>query len=104
MNRHRTPVRLRVEPLEPRVTPTNPKGGGMPFGPDGKLYVGVGENANGSNPQTLSNRLGKLLRLNPDGSVPTDNPFFTTAAGANRSIWAYGLRNPFTFSFQAGTG
>src|SRR4051812_28075238 len=93
-----------IADLDPLSGATNHNGGGMHFGPDGKLYVGVGENANGANAQTLTNRLGKLLRLNPDGSIPTDNPFYTTAAGANRSIWAYGLRNPFTFSFQAGTG
>jgi hypothetical protein len=51
----------------------------------------------------LSNRLGKVLRINSDGSIPTDNPFFNQASGANRSIWALGLRNPFTFAFQPGT-
>src|SRR5678815_2572989 len=83
---------------------TNHNGGAIHFGPDGKLYVAVGENANGSNAQTLSNRLGKVLRINSDGTIPADNPFFNTAAGANRSIWALGLRNPFTFAFQPGTG
>src|ERR1044072_7783580 len=83
---------------------TNHNGGAIHFGPDGKLYVAVGENANGSNAQTLSNRLGKVLRINSDGSIPGDNPFFDTATGANRSIWAIGLRNPFTFAFQPGTG
>jgi len=83
---------------------TNHNGGAIHFGPDGKLYVAVGENANGSNSQTLTNRLGKVLRINSDGTIPADNPFFNTAAGANRSIWALGLRNPFTFAFQPGTG
>src|ERR1044071_274764 len=83
---------------------TNHNGGAIHFGPDGKLYVGVGENANAANAQTLTNRLGKMLRINPDGSIPSDNPFFNTATGANRSIWALGLRNPFTFAFQPGTG
>ena len=82
---------------------TNHNGGAIHFGPDGKLYVGVGENANPANSQTLANRLGKLLRINSDGSIPTDNPFFSMATGANRSIWAMGLRNPFTFAFQPGT-
>src|SRR5215212_10212628 len=82
---------------------TNHNGGGMHFGPDGKLYTGVGENANSANAQTLSNRLGKILRYNGDGTIPTDNPFFNTATGANRAIWALGLRNPFTFAFQPGT-
>ncbi|HEX8128272.1 MAG TPA: PQQ-dependent sugar dehydrogenase [Pyrinomonadaceae bacterium] len=83
---------------------TNHNGGAMHFGPDGKLYIAVGENATPSNSQTLSNLLGKMLRINADGSLPTDNPFFNTAAGKNRAIWALGLRNPYTFAFQPGTG
>src|SRR4051794_8774925 len=83
---------------------TNHNGGAIHFGPDGKLYAGVGENANSANSQSLNNRLGKILRYNPDGTIPTDNPFFNTATGANRAIWALGLRNPFTFAFQPGTG
>jgi glucose/arabinose dehydrogenase len=83
---------------------TNHNGGAIHFGPDGKLYVAVGENATPTNAQTLANRLGKVLRINSDGSIPTDNPFFNTASGDNRSIWALGLRNPFTFTFQPGTG
>jgi glucose/arabinose dehydrogenase len=83
---------------------TNHNGGAIHFGPDGKLYVGVGENANSANSQSLSNLLGKILRLNADGTIPTDNPFFNTANGVNRLIWALGLRNPFTFAFQPGTG
>src|SRR5881275_2371806 len=82
---------------------TNHNGGAIHFGPDGKLYIGVGENANGANSQTLSNLLGKMLRINSDGSIPTDNPFYNTATGSNRAIWALGLRNPFTFAFQPGT-
>ena len=83
---------------------TNHNGGSLHFGGDGKLYVGVGENANGSNSQTLNNLLGKLLRMNSDGSIPSDNPFVGTATGQNRLIYALGLRNPFTFGFQPGTG
>src|SRR5438309_10660969 len=83
---------------------TNHNGGAIHFGPDGKLYIGVGENANGANSQTLSNLLGKMLRINSDGSIPTDNPFYNTATGSNRAIWALGLRNPFTFAFRPGTG
>ncbi len=80
----------------------NHNGGAIHFGPDGKLYIAVGENANGSNSQTLANLLGKVLRINADGTIPTDNPFFNTA-GARKEIWALGLRNPFTFAFQPGT-
>ena len=83
---------------------TNHNGGALHFGPDGKLYIAVGENANGANSQTLGNLHGKILRINKDGSIPTDNPFYGSASGVNRAIWALGLRNPFTFSFQRGTG
>jgi glucose/arabinose dehydrogenase len=80
----------------------NHNGGAIHFGPDGKLYIAVGENANGANSQTLANLLGKVLRINADGTIPTDNPFFNTA-GARKEIWALGLRNPFTFAFQPNT-
>ena len=90
--------------LDNLTSATNHNGGAIHFGPDGKLYVAVGENATPSNSQTLNNRLGKMLRINSDGSIPNDNPFFNTASGANRSIWALGLRNPFTFAFQPGSG
>ncbi|HMJ07204.1 MAG TPA: PQQ-dependent sugar dehydrogenase, partial [Chthoniobacterales bacterium] len=88
---------------------TNHNGGAIHFGPDGKLYVAVGENANASNSQSIANRLGKILRLNSDGSIPLDNPasfpgITGTTTGLNRAIWSVGLRNPFTFTFQRGTG
>jgi len=83
---------------------TNHNGGGMHFGSDGKLHVGVGENANPALAQDLSSPFGKLLRFNADGTIPTDNPFFATQSGVARAIWAYGLRNPFTFGVQPGTG
>jgi glucose/arabinose dehydrogenase len=79
---------------------TNHNGGAIHFGPDGRLYVAVGDNANGANAQTLANRHGKVLRINKDGSIPTDNPFYGTAVDDDRSIWALGLRNPFTFAFS----
>lgn len=97
--------------LENLTSATNHNGGAIHFGSDGKLYVAVGENATGANAQLLTNRLGKILRVNRDGSIPVDNPTtFTTTngvgttSGLNRAIWAVGLRNPFTFAFQPGTG
>ncbi len=89
--------------LDALSTASNHNGGALHFGSDGKLYAAVGENANGSNSQTLSNVLGKMLRINSDGSIPTDNPFYGRTTGNNRAIWALGLRNPFTFAFQPGT-
>ncbi len=82
----------------------NHAGGALHFGADGKLYIATGDDNVGANSQTLSNLFGKLLRINPDGSIPADNPFFGATTGLNRSIWALGLRNPFTFGFQPGTG
>ena len=97
-----------VVDLDNLSSATNHNGGAIHFGPDGKLYVGVGENANGANAQSLSNRLGKILRINSDGTIPSDNPasfpgITGSTSGANRAIWAVGLRNPFTFAFQSGT-
>jgi len=84
----------------PTLGATNHNGGALNFGPDGKLYASVGENAVASNSQSLSTPLGKILRLNIDGSIPTDNPFYGVTTGNNRAIWAWGLRNPFTFAFD----
>lgn len=89
--------------LNPLSAATNHNGGAIHFGADGKLYVGVGENANRANAQSLDNLLGKILRINSDGTIPTDNPFYNTATGQNRAIWALGLRNPYSFAFQPGT-
>lgn len=93
-----------VMDLEGLSTATNHNGGALHFGSDGNLYVAVGDNANGNNAQSLSNRLGKMLRISSTGGIPLDNPFFNQATGDNRAIWALGLRNPFTFSFQPGVG
>jgi glucose/arabinose dehydrogenase len=87
---------------------TNHNGGAIHFGLDGKLYAAHGDNATGSNAQTLGNLFGKIIRMNPvpdpTAQIPTDNPFLSTATGKNRLIWALGLRNPFTFSIQPGSG
>jgi glucose/arabinose dehydrogenase len=90
--------------LDNLTSASNHNGGALAFGPDGKLYVAVGENNDGANATTLANRLGKILRINPDGSIPADNPFFTRAAGPNRAIWAIGLRNPFNIAFDPASG
>jgi glucose/arabinose dehydrogenase len=85
-------------------TAGNHNAGAIHFGLDGKLYVAVGEQGIGANAQLLTNLFGKLLRINRNGSIPTGNPFFDQAEGKNRAIWALGLRNPFTFAVQPGTG
>ena len=86
------------------VVPAGHQGGALHFGRDGKLYVGIGEQTARQPAQRLDSFQGKLLRINPDGTIPEDNPFFTKAQGKYRAIWAIGLRNPFTFAVQPGTG
>jgi len=88
----------------PTLDATNHNGGAIHFGNDGKLYIAVGENAVGSNAQSLGTPLGKMLRINRDGMIPSDNPFFNSTTGISRAIWALGLRNPFTFDVQRTTG
>jgi glucose/arabinose dehydrogenase len=70
-------------------------GSAVAFGPDGKLYVTVGDAANGSSAQDLGTRAGKVLRYNPDGSIPTDNPF------RGSPVYAYGLRNTQGLAWKA---
>jgi aldose sugar dehydrogenase len=73
-------------------------GGRIAFGPDNKLYVVIGDNGSPANSQDLtSNVHGKILRMNPDGSVPANNPF-------GDRTWAYGIRNSIGFDFDPATG
>jgi aldose sugar dehydrogenase len=74
-------------------------GGIVRFGPDGKLYVSLGDTGQGSNAQDLGVLPGKILRVNPDGSIPDDNPF-VGQQGKQPAIWAYGMRNPYSFAFH----
>jgi glucose/arabinose dehydrogenase len=89
----------------------NHKGGQLQFGPDGFLYVAMGDGGGAGGPgalsQNLESLLGKLLRIDVDGArpyvVPPDNPFVGQGT-ARAEIWAYGFRNPWRFSFDAFTG
>ncbi len=89
----------------------NHNGGQLAFGPDGFLYIGLGDGGSAGDPlgagQRLDTLLGKILRLDVDEgdpyAIPPDNPL-TGQADARPEIWAYGLRNPWRFSFDRATG
>ena len=88
----------------------NHNGGSVAFGPDGYLYLGLGDGGSAGDPrgfgQSLATHLGKILRLDVDASepygIPADNPFAN--GGGLAEIWAYGLRNPWRFTFDRLTG
>lgn len=77
--------------------------GDMIFGLDGKLYISTGDGAQASAAQSLSSLLGKVLRINADGTIPADNPFVTTTTGKYQSIFALGFRNPFSMDIDPGS-
>jgi glucose/arabinose dehydrogenase len=88
--------------MDPTIIATFPagndcchKGGRIAFGPDGKLYVTLGDEHDAPSAQNVDDVRGKILRYNPDGTIPSDNPF-----GANNPVWAYGFRNPFGIAFS----
>ena len=111
---------------------SNHNGGNLAFGPDGYLYIGMGDGGSAGDPenraQVLQSNLGKMLRIDVDNNnapshpapgsfeedscpqdtgnyaIPADNPFVSSPAGACPEIWAYGLRNPWRFSFDKDTG
>ena len=105
--RRRLVLRIRSQPQKTH------NGGGIVFGPDGRLYVGVGDGGGPRDPrrvgQDRSSLLGKLLRIDPRRKgrqryrVPRSNPF-VRRRGMRDEIWAYGLRNPWRFSFDRATG
>ncbi len=90
---------------------SNHNGGSLVFGPDGYLYIGMGDGGSGDDPdnngQNINSLLGKMLRIDVDGgspyAIPSTNPFAGATAGADE-IWATGMRNPWKFSFDRVTG
>ena len=93
----------------------NHNGGAVRFGPDGYLYIGMGDGGSANDPenraQNLTSLLGKMLRIDVNTTtgqlpygIPPDNPFVASPPGARAEIWAYGLRNPWRFSFDSVTG
>jgi glucose/arabinose dehydrogenase len=80
--------------------PAGHQGGALRFDSDGRLYLSIGEQTAGEPSQRLDTLQGKILRLNRDGSIPADNPFFNETAAKYRSIYARGVRNSFGISAQ----
>ncbi|WP_409061661.1 PQQ-dependent sugar dehydrogenase [Streptomyces sp. SYP-A7185] len=107
--------KIRPETRRTVITQTQPypnhNGGDIKIGPDGYLYIALGDGGSGGDPhgngQNLDTLLGKLLRIDPRGAkpyaIPRDNPFVDDPK-ARDEIWAYGLRNPWRFSFDKATG
>ena len=89
---------------DPQVPNTEHHGGAINFGNDGKIYFTTGEHFNAANAQDLTNPRGKIHRINPDGTIPTDNPFYDGTGPHWDSIWAYGLRNPYRAFYDVPTG
>lgn len=94
---------------------SNHNGGKLAFGPDGYLYIGFGDGGSANDPQNRAQNLGillgKILRINVDNadsglsySIPKENPFYRNSIGAREEIYAYGIRNPWKFSFDRVTG
>jgi glucose/arabinose dehydrogenase/PKD repeat protein len=79
-------------------------GGAINFGNDGKLYFTTGEHFDAAAAQDLTSPRGKIHRINLDGTVPTDNPFYDGNGPHWDSVWALGLRNPYRASYDAPTG
>jgi glucose/arabinose dehydrogenase len=106
------PATRRIVLEIPHLTASNHNGGQLQFGPDGFLYISVGDGGNTPQlAQDLTSRLGKLLRIDPRDpigpdaySIPPGNPFADGPGGSADEIYAYGLRNPYRFSFDRLTG
>ncbi len=103
-------VILQITQPQPVTNYPNHKGGLVMFGPDGMLYIGMGDGGSAGDPQhraqSPDSLLGKLLRIDVDGgdpyAIPAGNPFATS--GGAKEIWALGLRNPWRFAFDRSAG
>ena len=84
--------------LDPLPSANNHAGCRIRFGPDGMLYITNGDALDPSSAQDVNSLAGKILRINPDGSIPEDNPFRGSA------VWSYGHRNPQGIDWQPGSG
>ncbi|MEM7573189.1 MAG: PQQ-dependent sugar dehydrogenase [Bacteroidota bacterium] len=121
--RHNRVVRIQADPDNPDVALADSEtllidlpfngtsssgshnGGDIAFGGDGKLYFTTGDGWNGGdNVQSLATYTGKVFRINADGSIPIDNPFYDQTSGSLKAIYALGLRNPYTIAVHPETG
>jgi glucose/arabinose dehydrogenase len=91
---------LEVDPMLASIH----NGGDMVFGLDGKLYISTGEGSNSNASNSLLTNLGKILRVNSDGTIPTDNPFDGSTLGKNKAIYALGFRNPYSMDLDPHNG
>ncbi len=89
---------------DPQDASSEHHGGAINFGNDGKIYLTTGEHFQGTPAQDLTSPRGKVLRFNPDGTVPTDNPFYDGNGPNYDAVWALGLRNPYRAYYDAPTG
>ena len=126
-SRHNRVVRLKQSTVNPDIADTgfgeellidllfnsttssgSHNGGALEFGSDGMLYITTGDGWEGENAgddvQSLSTMTGKVLRIEPDGDIPTNNPFYNATTGDYRAIYALGLRNPYSMSKHPNTG
>ena len=89
---------------DPQDANSEHHGGAINFGNDGKLYFTTGEHFGAADAQDLTSPRGKVHRINKDGTIPTDDPFYDGAGPHWDSIWAYGLRNPYRAYYDSPTG
>ncbi len=82
----------------------NHNAGAMVFAEDGTLFIATGDGTKINAAQNLNSLLGKILRINKDGSIPPDNPFYNETTGKYRAIWSLGHRNPFAMTLEPGSG
>ncbi len=113
MDRDNVAAGTRIELLRLEQPFTNHNGGGLAFGPDGFLYIGIGDGGRSGDPlgsgQDPSTLLGSILRIDPDGasgdlkySIPDGNPYVD--GGGAAEVWLHGVRNPWRFSFDSANG
>ncbi len=89
-------ILLDLDPLSGAIH----NGGALIFDRSGYLFIATGEAGKSTNSQDTSNLLGKILRINADGSIPPDNPYYHSFHGNNRAIWSMGHRNPFNLTYD----